>query len=348
MNITRPLLCTLWLLAGLAWQPTVLAQQPAQRRAGQRTGRGCRTAAQARPVQPQGGRHLPRLPRRRERHLLGRGDLQVQARSPRRQALAVRRQRPAVRGLPRARRAARAQQEGRGDQQLQGRFEGLARSAQPDLPDLPRGHCAHGLARRHARAQQRRLHRLPQDPPAPGRPGAGQDHRGRRFAWPATRSSGPTSRSPRRTRCRFGLMTCSGCHSPHGSTAPAMLVKPTLNQTCYSCHAEKRGPLLWEHQPVTEDCALCHTAAWLGAAGAADQDPAAAVPAVPQLGRPPVGGAHVELAAGRHQRRRHLHDRRQLHELSLASAWIQPPLGSQADALTVSAPVTPHRKRMRT
>jgi DmsE family decaheme c-type cytochrome len=59
---------------------------------------------------------------------------------------------------------------------------------------------------------------------------------------------------------RFGLMGCSDCHSPHGSTTVAMLNKPTLNQTCYSCHADKRGPLLWEHQPVTEDCALCHTA----------------------------------------------------------------------------------------
>ena len=58
---------------------------------------------------------------------------------------------------------------------------------------------------------------------------------------------------------RQGLMSCSGCHSPHGSTAQAMLNKPTLNQTCYSCHADKRGPLLWEHQPVAEDCSLCHT-----------------------------------------------------------------------------------------
>lgn len=58
---------------------------------------------------------------------------------------------------------------------------------------------------------------------------------------------------------RQGLMSCSGCHSPHGSAAPAMLAKATLNQTCYSCHADKRGPVLWEHQPVTEDCALCHT-----------------------------------------------------------------------------------------
>jgi DmsE family decaheme c-type cytochrome len=60
---------------------------------------------------------------------------------------------------------------------------------------------------------------------------------------------------------RFGLMSCSDCHSPHAPTgATAMLIKPTLNQTCYSCHADKRGPLLWEHAPVTEDCSLCHTA----------------------------------------------------------------------------------------
>jgi DmsE family decaheme c-type cytochrome len=58
---------------------------------------------------------------------------------------------------------------------------------------------------------------------------------------------------------RTGGMACSDCHNPHGSSAPAMLVKPTLNQTCYSCHAEKRGPMLWEHAPVAEDCGLCHT-----------------------------------------------------------------------------------------
>ena len=38
-----------------------------------------------------------------------------------------------------------------------------------------------------------------------------------------------------------------------------MLVKPTVNQTCFTCHAEKRGPFLWEHAPAAEDCTLCHT-----------------------------------------------------------------------------------------
>lgn len=57
---------------------------------------------------------------------------------------------------------------------------------------------------------------------------------------------------------REGKMACTSCHSPHGSTAPASLVKNTVNETCTSCHAEFRGPFLWEHQPVAENCANCH------------------------------------------------------------------------------------------
>ena len=55
-----------------------------------------------------------------------------------------------------------------------------------------------------------------------------------------------------------GKMDCGGCHSPHGETVESQMVRQTLNDTCYQCHAEKRGPFLWEHAPVTEDCALCH------------------------------------------------------------------------------------------
>ena len=57
---------------------------------------------------------------------------------------------------------------------------------------------------------------------------------------------------------REGKMACTSCHSPHGSTAPAQLVRNTVNETCTSCHAEYRGPFLWEHQPVAEDCTNCH------------------------------------------------------------------------------------------
>lgn len=53
-------------------------------------------------------------------------------------------------------------------------------------------------------------------------------------------------------------MVCSDCHNPHGSFAEADLVKSTTNDTCYSCHAEKRGPKLWEHEPVVDDCSNCH------------------------------------------------------------------------------------------
>ncbi len=56
-----------------------------------------------------------------------------------------------------------------------------------------------------------------------------------------------------------GKVTCSDCHNPHGSTAPKMMVKDTVNQTCYTCHADKRGPFLWEHSPVVDDCTNCHT-----------------------------------------------------------------------------------------
>ncbi len=55
-----------------------------------------------------------------------------------------------------------------------------------------------------------------------------------------------------------GKVVCSDCHNPHGSAGPYQLVKNTVNQVCYQCHAEKRGPFLWEHQPVREDCTNCH------------------------------------------------------------------------------------------
>lgn len=56
-----------------------------------------------------------------------------------------------------------------------------------------------------------------------------------------------------------GKMACSDCHNPHGTTGPKLLAKGSVNETCYSCHAEKRGPFLWEHGPVTDDCSNCHT-----------------------------------------------------------------------------------------
>jgi len=56
-----------------------------------------------------------------------------------------------------------------------------------------------------------------------------------------------------------GKMACSDCHNPHGSTGPKLLAKGSVNETCQVCHAEKRGPFLWEHSPVVDDCTNCHT-----------------------------------------------------------------------------------------
>jgi DmsE family decaheme c-type cytochrome len=58
---------------------------------------------------------------------------------------------------------------------------------------------------------------------------------------------------------REGKMTCSSCHNPHGSTNVRLLkTGTTVDESCSSCHAEKRGPYLWEHAPVANACITCH------------------------------------------------------------------------------------------
>ncbi len=56
-----------------------------------------------------------------------------------------------------------------------------------------------------------------------------------------------------------GIVACSDCHNTHGGKGPSMLKEFTVNETCYECHTEKRGPFLWEHEPVQDDCTNCHT-----------------------------------------------------------------------------------------
>ena len=58
---------------------------------------------------------------------------------------------------------------------------------------------------------------------------------------------------------REGAMTCSSCHNPHGSANVRLLkIGTTIDESCASCHAEKRGPYLWEHAPVANACVTCH------------------------------------------------------------------------------------------
>lgn len=55
-----------------------------------------------------------------------------------------------------------------------------------------------------------------------------------------------------------GKMSCVDCHNPHGSSTRPLLKAESVNMLCTSCHAEKRGPMLWEHAPVRESCMNCH------------------------------------------------------------------------------------------
>lgn len=57
---------------------------------------------------------------------------------------------------------------------------------------------------------------------------------------------------------RDGQMQCSSCHNPHGTTGEKLIDKGSVNELCYTCHQNVRGPFLWEHSPVREDCLTCH------------------------------------------------------------------------------------------
>ncbi|OGW53783.1 MAG: hypothetical protein A2Y81_11355 [Nitrospirae bacterium RBG_13_43_8] len=72
---------------------------------------------------------------------------------------------------------------------------------------------------------------------------------------------------------REGRMKCTDCHDPMGtfSTLPMasysaydafgsnkMIKADAVNELCYKCHAEKRGPQVWTHPPVEESCLICH------------------------------------------------------------------------------------------
>jgi DmsE family decaheme c-type cytochrome len=55
-----------------------------------------------------------------------------------------------------------------------------------------------------------------------------------------------------------GKISCTDCHNPHGSFGTKMVKADSVNELCYKCHAEKRGPFRLEHQPVAENCLNCH------------------------------------------------------------------------------------------
>jgi DmsE family decaheme c-type cytochrome len=55
-----------------------------------------------------------------------------------------------------------------------------------------------------------------------------------------------------------GKVKCTSCHNPHGALSPAMVNAESIKELCTTCHADKRGPFLYEHAPVEESCLNCH------------------------------------------------------------------------------------------
>ena len=73
---------------------------------------------------------------------------------------------------------------------------------------------------------------------------------------------------PSKHRVNEGFMQCTDCHNPHGAFAatwrmsdrPRMVEQAVGNEEpCLKCHADKRGPFVYEHPPVrVEGCETCH------------------------------------------------------------------------------------------
>lgn len=55
-----------------------------------------------------------------------------------------------------------------------------------------------------------------------------------------------------------GKLECIDCHGVHGEPA-RLTMNSSGAELCYSCHAEKEGPFVYEHAPVQEDCMTCHS-----------------------------------------------------------------------------------------
>ena len=66
---------------------------------------------------------------------------------------------------------------------------------------------------------------------------------------------------PSHHRVNEGLVQCSDCHNPHGTVEPKQVRTSAAQDTvCFTCHADKRGPFVFEHEAVkVEGCQVCHS-----------------------------------------------------------------------------------------
>jgi DmsE family decaheme c-type cytochrome len=65
-------------------------------------------------------------------------------------------------------------------------------------------------------------------------------------------------RLPSHHPVREGKMSCVSCHDPHVATEAQLKTRMRVNDLCFECHQDKEGPFIFEHEPVVEDCSLCH------------------------------------------------------------------------------------------
>lgn len=57
-----------------------------------------------------------------------------------------------------------------------------------------------------------------------------------------------------------GKMSCADCHEAHAPDVrpwSATTLKD-INEACFRCHKEQRGPFVWEHEALREGCTTCH------------------------------------------------------------------------------------------
>jgi DmsE family decaheme c-type cytochrome len=71
----------------------------------------------------------------------------------------------------------------------------------------------------------------------------------------------PQFNMPSHHRVEEGLIQCSDCHNPHGGFIGKQLRSAAARDSvCYTCHVDKQGPFVFEHQPIkTEGCVTCHS-----------------------------------------------------------------------------------------
>lgn len=57
-----------------------------------------------------------------------------------------------------------------------------------------------------------------------------------------------------------GHVTCADCHSLHGPEAKPWTATSLdgINERCFKCHKDQRGPFVFQHEAMREGCTVCH------------------------------------------------------------------------------------------